>query len=348
MVAVGTLRSSVFKALISTLLIGKSPRVMSRSSVKESSFAIPELLQDPLVKGNFLKLSTALITGINYDFVSHLVPVTLLSQQSGSYDFKIKLEVGEANILGNGREKVIRDDGSEHIHYNFRVLIRMCKLVEGKAKIDCFPSNMSVRVNGVFYMRNDSEPAGPIDITTHMKLSPHVENVVIVDQPNPLGLFVVAIILVKARNCSSLVKHLIQNRTRPANVTKEKIQAYHEGLHGCDVAVTSTEFSLTCPLSRKRFVVPAQGENCNHLGCFDLHVYLKLNAHTRRWLCPVCNTKVLPTQLIVEGYWMEVLGQLEPHTNVVYLDSKGSWSPKKSDPIVGRAEEVTVPSIELE
>ena len=46
--------------------------------------------------------------------------------------------------------------------------------------------------------------------------------------------------------------------------------------------------SLKCPISGKRMSLPARGQECKHLQCFDLEAYLRLNGDRGSWKCPVC------------------------------------------------------------
>ena len=46
--------------------------------------------------------------------------------------------------------------------------------------------------------------------------------------------------------------------------------------------------SLKCPISGKRMALPARGQECKHLQCFDLEAYLRLNGDRGSWKCPIC------------------------------------------------------------
>ena len=46
--------------------------------------------------------------------------------------------------------------------------------------------------------------------------------------------------------------------------------------------------SLKCPISGKRMALPARGQDCKHLQCFDLEAYLRLNGDRGSWKCPIC------------------------------------------------------------
>ncbi|TNV82647.1 hypothetical protein FGO68_gene14071 [Halteria grandinella] len=46
--------------------------------------------------------------------------------------------------------------------------------------------------------------------------------------------------------------------------------------------------NVRCPISQSRLKLPARGEKCTHLQCFEAENYLWMNQHCKRWLCPIC------------------------------------------------------------
>lgn len=67
---------------------------------------------------------------------------------------------------------------------------------------------------------------------------------------------------------------------------------------------------LLCPISHERMEVPARGQGCRHLRCFDLEAYLVASARAvfhRRWRCPVCDSPLLPGALAVCGLTQRLL-----------------------------------------
>ena len=52
---------------------------------------------------------------------------------------------------------------------------------------------------------------------------------------------------------------------------------------------SAVNISLRCPITYKRINMPARGQECKHLQCFDLESYLRLNGDRGgSWKCPVC------------------------------------------------------------
>lgn len=54
------------------------------------------------------------------------------------------------------------------------------------------------------------------------------------------------------------------------------------------VEQTALKVSLKCPITFKRITLPARGNECKHIQCFDLESYLQMNCERGSWRCPVC------------------------------------------------------------
>lgn len=56
-----------------------------------------------------------------------------------------------------------------------------------------------------------------------------------------------------------------------------------------DSCSSAVKVSLRCPITFNRINLPARGQDCKHLQCFDLESYLRLNGDRGSgWKCPVC------------------------------------------------------------
>lgn len=58
--------------------------------------------------------------------------------------------------------------------------------------------------------------------------------------------------------------------------------------NGMPLDQASLKVSLKCPITFKRIVLPARGQECKHIQCFDLESYLQVNSERGTWRCPVC------------------------------------------------------------
>jgi hypothetical protein len=96
-----------------------------------------------------------------------------------------------------------------------------------------------------------------------------------------------------------------------------------------EIATTSLRVSLMCPLGKMKMMVPCRPATCGHLQCFDASLFLQMNERKPTWICPVCDKPALYENLVVDGYFQEVL--TSPHLGTdcceVQLLNDGSWSP---------------------
>jgi len=75
-----------------------------------------------------------------------------------------------------------------------------------------------------------------------------------------------------------------------------------------DVQADSTEkmaLTTNCPTTLAMMKLPARGELCDHLQCFDLNTYLNMNAKYKKWQCPICIRKCFyPT---IDSYFSKMI-----------------------------------------
>ena len=62
---------------------------------------------------------------------------------------------------------------------------------------------------------------------------------------------------------------------------------------------------LQCPITYTPIRVPARGDLCTHLQCFDIDSYIATNHQHKRWKCPQCNRRA--HTLIIDSYFQRVL-----------------------------------------
>lgn len=101
-----------------------------------------------------------------------------------------------------------------------------------------------------------------------------------------------------------------------------------------EIATTSLRVSLACPLGKMRMSTPCRASTCSHLQCFDASLFLLMNERKPTWNCPVCDKAALYDNLVIDGYFQEVLSssKLLSEVNEIQLLQDGSWEnlvPKK-------------------
>lgn len=72
---------------------------------------------------------------------------------------------------------------------------------------------------------------------------------------------------------------------------------------------------------------PCRASTCSHLQCFDASLFLQMNERKPTWNCPVCDKPALYDNLVIDGYFQEVLNsnKLLPDVNEIQLLQDGSW-----------------------
>lgn len=80
-----------------------------------------------------------------------------------------------------------------------------------------------------------------------------------------------------------------------------------------------------------RMITPCRASTCNHLQCFDASLYLLMNEKKPTWNCPVCDKQAIFENLVIDGYFEQVLQShfLTLDDTEIQLHNDGSWSTHK-------------------
>merc|ERR1739848_40884 len=178
-------------------------------------------------------------------------------------------------------------------------------------------------------------PPKPVNITPLCKLSPILPDVVIVKWATEYTKqWVVGIWLVMKLTSDDLLDRLKKKGTRDPAYTKGLIIDKLND-NDADVAVSSLKVTVSCPLGKMRMRVPCRPQTCSHLQCFDAATFLQMNERKPTWNCPVCDSKANYSDLLIDGYFQEVLEskELPEDENDIILEADGSWKqvPKEED-----------------
>ncbi|KAG8227512.1 hypothetical protein J437_LFUL002401 [Ladona fulva] len=237
------------------------------------------------------------------------------------------------------------------------VQMRFCLLETSCEQDDCFPSGICLKVNGkICPLPNPipttkagvepKRPSRPVNITPLVKLCPAMANQAAVSwAPEFNRNYATCIYLVRKLTSSDLLQRLKARGLRHADYTrgltygpegkgevKEKLNEEADN----EIAATSLKASLICPLGKMRMSTPCRPSTCYHLQCFDASLFLQMNEKKPMWICPFCDKQALYDNLVLDGYFHEVLQSknLPPDCNDIQLHSDGSWSATvvKKDP----------------
>ena len=221
---------------------------------------------------------------------------------------------------------------------------------------DDFPPSVNVHVNGKMVQLPNpiptnkpgvepKRPPKPVNITPHCKLSPILPNTVGVKWAAEYGKgWVVAITLVLKLTSDDLLDRLKKKGTREPEFTRnliiQKLNSDDD-----DVATTSLKVSVTCPLGKMRMKTPCRPSTCAHLQCFDAATFLQMNERKPTWNCPVCDRKAFYDDLLIDGYYQEILDSKKTvdEENVI-LEKDGTWKPVPKEETDGEAKDKSSPT----
>ena len=82
-----------------------------------------------------------------------------------------------------------------------------------------------------------------------------------------------------------------------------------------------------------RMTMPCRPTTCDHLQCFDASLFLMMNEKKPTWTCPVCDSPARYDDLMIDGYFEEVIKSplLPDEENEIILNQDGSWNPVPID-----------------
>ncbi|KAJ1968381.1 E3 SUMO-protein ligase pli1 [Dispira parvispora] len=191
-----------------------------------------------------------------------------------------------------------------------------------------FPRLISVRVNGNMvdrrvidkYASRTNKHPQPLDLTSlfDKRYSSHRVELTYI---SPVEL-VVTVAFVKQISVEFLVSSLQQNST----VNKEEVLSRFKRKHADDdIVATGRLMSLKCPLSYTRIKDPCRSTRCDHIQCFDAMSYLQVNEQVPTWKCPICNIAAPYTDLMIDGFFLDIIRSVPDSIEQIYVEEDLSW-----------------------
>lgn len=265
-----------------------------------------------------------------YDQLCELIrPAGLISDgvpnRANESQVEFKLTIEQANMLSSRL-------GTRHI------ILRFCYLVPHQEQDDKFPVDVSITVNSSpvqlpVAIQNPNQPNVPakrpgqhVDITDKVKISPYISNVInikwFVDPQALMRSYALTVYIADYVNASTLLERIKQRGYSEPELTKRLFVDSDN-----EVATTNLQSSLICPLGKIRMQMPCKSTKCQHIPCFDAMVYLQMNEKKASWTCPVCYKPAYFADLMVDGFFMDIIKGVESSISEVKLNSDGSWTP---------------------
>ncbi|KAL7735537.1 hypothetical protein ACLKA6_010566 [Drosophila palustris] len=275
-----------------------------------------------------------------YDVLGTLIkPSTLVprnTQRVQEVPFYFTLTPQQATEIATNRD--IRN--SSKIEHAIQVQLRFCLVETSCDQEDCFPPNVNVKVNNKLCQLPNviptnrpnvepKRPPRPVNVTSNVKLSPTVTNTIMVQWcPDYTRSYCLAVYLVKKLTSAQLLHRMKTKGVKPADYTRALIKEKLTEDADCEIATTMLKVSLNCPLGKMKMSLPCRASTCSHLQCFDASLYLQMNERKPTWNCPVCDKAAIYDNLVIDGYFQEVLGSslLKSDDTEIQLHQDGSWS----------------------
>ena len=265
---------------------------------------------------------------------SSLQPRGLARFQEQNFSFHLTPTQANEIEMGSFRDNYSKQDFKKQIQLRFSLLETSCE------QDDNFPASVCVKVNGRLQTLPNpiptnkpgvepKRPPKPINITGLCKLSSTVPNYVNVTWAVEVGSgFTTSVYFVDKLSSTDLMEELKKKGKRHSDYTRALIKDKLSD-NDNEIATTSCKVSLACPLGKMRMSTPCRASTCDHLQCFDANLYLMMNEKKPKWMCPVCNKAALYENLLIDGYFTDVLtSQRLPHDeHEIVLNSDASWDP---------------------
>ncbi|KZT37429.1 hypothetical protein SISSUDRAFT_1048528 [Sistotremastrum suecicum HHB10207 ss-3] len=131
------------------------------------------------------------------------------------------------------------------------------------------------------------------------------------------------VFLVEVTSVEQLVARLVKSKY----TAKEEVKSTMvEGAEADDDIIAGPQkMSLKCPLSYVRISTPCRSIQCVHPQCFDATSWYSMMEQTTTWLCPVCEKVLNPDDLMVDGYFDDILKTTNDGVEDVMVEADGEW-----------------------
>jgi hypothetical protein len=135
--------------------------------------------------------------------------------------------------------------------------------------------------------------------------------------------FALFIYIIRKGKVEQLMKQVLEKEHIHVAETLKMIQ--DNG--GDDISASKETLSLLCPCSYVRMDHPVRSTRCDHIQCFDLSSYLRLQEVKPIFHCPVCNKKIKVSHLAVDDYFDSIIHSKDAIYDYVEIENDGSWRP---------------------
>ncbi|XP_055690592.1 zinc finger MIZ domain-containing protein 1 isoform X2 [Lutzomyia longipalpis] len=145
--------------------------------------------------------------------------------------------------------------------------------------------------------------------------------------------------LLAAEHCVNKIKCHFQQVAATTNRPPDGAEAANPQNGDNPADTPSQTVTLKCPITFKKISLPARGQECRHLACFDLESYLQINCERGSWRCPICNKSALTETLEVDQYMWAILNSLSTQdVDEVIIDNGANWKAVRKNVAITKPE----------
>ncbi|TEB35206.1 hypothetical protein FA13DRAFT_1762980 [Coprinellus micaceus] len=196
-----------------------------------------------------------------------------------------------------------------------------------------FPPTCEVRINGTLLTANvkglKKKPgtAPPPDLGKCVRWNSTQNRLEMVyvnsTQPTQPKKFYLVVMLVATTTVDRLVENLKANSRHSAHEIRQIM--IESAQVDDDIQSGPQKMSLKCPLSYMRVGTPCRSSKCVHSQCFDATSWFQMMEQTTTYLCPTCDRSLEPKDLIIDGYFDEILRSTPESVEDVIVEADGEW-----------------------
>ncbi|KAJ1996212.1 E3 SUMO-protein ligase pli1 [Coemansia spiralis] len=168
----------------------------------------------------------------------------------------------------------------------------------------------------------------PLSLTEHIKKTTDYSNRISISYSTSAR-WVVALVLAKEYTFQTIATEIRKTNFVTADKVRQRFFKASSTDGDDDLISTGALVSLKCPLGLCQITTPTRSQYCQHSQCFDCETFLQLNKNMRSWKCPVCSIAIKTwRELIVDGFFEEILKGTSSSDEQVYIESNGVWKKK--------------------
>ncbi|KAF8314303.1 zf-MIZ-domain-containing protein, partial [Clavulina sp. PMI_390] len=195
-----------------------------------------------------------------------------------------------------------------------------------------FPPVVEVRVNGTAIqgantrgLKKKAGTAPPVDLSKLSRVGQNKVDFTFMNNSSPFVYkkFYFMINYVKYTPVTDLVARLRSGRTRSYDDVKRQLWAAPSV--DDDIIAGAQKITLKCPLSYMRISTPARASTCTHGQCFDALSWYSMMEQTTTYLCPVCDRSLNYEDLIMDGFFDQILVNTPEDTEEIMVEPDGEW-----------------------